>query len=280
MTTTKQAIAALVAAIERRNAEFLRRLDAAEPEQPCPRHPDRTAFLDHEAAANGEIAYVCQACEDEKTAADRLLRQDRCGIPQDVRHATFDNYDFTDVKAAKGSLQPRDFLRAATELANGGIRNLILAGTVGIGKGHLAAAVVNAAIAQGRITGQKGGRTARWVTCHWIFSAVHTAYGREPSPEAVVHYYANRDLLILDECAMSEMPKDGPRILFDIIDARQKNGLWTILLSNQPAPVLKAWLTEPVVDRLRSGGLKFCWGEWPSRRGTALDGANQNPQDF
>jgi len=267
----------LTAAIERRHQRFLSDIARCPKTKSCHQHPDTIAEFDHDRTIlNGAITYRCADCDRAAEEAQFVKIQNNCGVPYDVRHATFENFDYHRKPDHVDSCTPSDFLRAATSFTAGTFRNLILSGTCGIGKGHLGAAVINAAIAQKRVRPQ-GQLTAKWVTAHNLFSACHELY-KTTGIEPLLHHYASRNLLVLDECAMAEMPRDGQRIFYEIIDRRQKQTdrvMLTLFLTNATVPALKQWLGAPAVDRLRSGGVKALWGSWPSARGTDIDRAGK-----
>lgn len=81
------------------------------------------------------------------------------------------------------------------------------------------------------------------------------------------------DLLILDELCLRDLPADGEEILFTLFDSRQKTARRTLCLGNKPAQETRLWLGDRISDRLRSGGVTFCYGAWQSMRGGAGDGA-------
>lgn len=278
ITAATEAIHSLLSKIEARHQEFLKTLAAAPRERPCGHHPEVAATLNEQLTTeSGMITYFCPACHREAELEQFRQIQDACGVPLDVRHATFDNFDFTREKLVPESCTPGEFLKAAVDFTAGKFRNLILAGTVGIGKGHLAAGLCNAAIFQRRVK-PLGDQSFRWIAAHVLFQRIHQAYEQE-GPDALIDYYGRRTLLILDECGMAPMPKDGQRVLYDILDRRHKNQLPTLLLTNLNGATLRAWLGPPIVDRLRSGGLGYKWGSWASARGQQLD-ASTNPSEF
>src|SRR5690606_255974 len=122
-------------------------------------------------------------------------------------------------------------------------------------KGHLAAAIA--------MQRMRDGESVAWVECSRLFGEWHTAYSHN-STDFVRDRYAKPDLLVLDEICLRDLPQDGEEILFAILDRRQKSALPTLLLGNQPAEGAKEWLGGRIVDRLRSGKVAFCYGEWES----------------
>lgn len=247
----------LKAAQQRRIGELAQTIKNAPPVTKCHHCQFPTARLNPERSMNeGRPIWDCENCQRIATADAWARRQIAAGIPVDVRHATVQNWHPGD--PAPNSDHPSAFLTAAESFCGADLRNLILAGPPGIGKGHLAAAIANRYL--------ECDHRVRWRIMHRLFEAGHRAYEQNNREDFIFQHVAMH-LLILDEIAMVELPKDGERTLYDIIDGRQKARLQTILISNQPAVVVRNWLGAAITDRLRSGGVKFLWGDWPSARG-------------
>jgi DNA replication protein DnaC len=251
----------------------------------CPAHPGQTAVYQPAATRKANAAvYRCPVCIEEHNRKPEVCqsRIAAAGIPRDVWHATLANFDTErqGVKQGGGYSSPAKFLEAARRLHASQIRNLILGGTPGIGKGHLAAAIA--------IDRLDHGWPVAWTTCGKLFAAVHDTYDGGPTREGVLYPCIRANLLVLDEIGMRDLPKDGEEILFDILTPRKEAGLQTILLGNLPlkgprdtsgkllSPGVHEWLGERLCDRLRSGGVAFCYGEWESMRGQDGDGGQAN----
>lgn len=262
---------------EQRTEQFRAYLANASEQRECKRHPGQIAVLNEEASHAAtdaywskpeqiRLIYRCPQCISVTTVDRRARKIVQSGIPADVRHATFDNFDTNrcDVKAETDFKTPADFLAKTKTFASGSLRNLFLCGTPGIGKGHLAAAVA--------IERLNAGESIAWIECARLFNAYHEAYANGGT-EAVTVKYAAASLLVLDEICLRNLPADGEEILFAILDRRHKAGLQTLLLGNAIAEDVRKWLGSRIVDRLRSGGVAFCYGEWASMRGATGDGA-------
>lgn len=261
------ALASLQAKMAEQSAAFESELDSAPLERPCATHPEIRAVFDRERSEEvGRVVYACARCDEAAAQRERFRRQSEIGIPSDVRNARFSNFDRTGKGISGSSRTPAEFAEAAAKFARGEMRNLMLAGTPGIGKGHLAAAILNRLI-------DEGAKGLLWISAGKLFADYHAAY-EDNSNAAYIAYLASRRILVLDECAFRDLPRDGEQILFELLDARQKRGNQTLILSNAVKQALYEWLGERVIDRLRSGGGDFLWGQWESKRGTDRDGAN------
>ena len=260
----------LLDSIAQKSAAFEAEMDSAEQWKACQFHPDGPpALLNRDASMRtAEMVYTCHLCENQAREERFQKRIIAAGIPADVRHATLDNFDIRreGVKKGEGLVSPEKFWEKASKFAAGEIRNLILAGTPGIGKGHLAAALA--------ILNIREGKGVLWTEAARLFSEVHRAYAKDRAEE-ITDRHARAHLLVLDEIALRDLPADGEEILFAIFDRRHKLGLRSILLSNKPAQAIRAWLGDRIRDRLRSGNVSFCYGEWDSMRGTQGDGAEE-----
>lgn len=258
---------ALLDSMRERSEAFERQLDAGPQTRACHVAGHGLASLNREASfAAAKPVYTCAVCEHEAFLARAARRIEAASIPADVRHATLENFrlDRRSLRVGEGLVGPARFLEKAQLFAAGGLRNLVLAGSPGIGKGHLAAALCLQALFKGQ--------SVRWAECARLFCEYHRAYAKDAT-EAVIEAHARPALLVLDEICLRDLPADGEEILFAILDRRQKAGRRTVLLGNHPAVTAKHWLGARICDRLRSGGIAFCYGEWESMRGTAEDGA-------
>lgn len=253
--------------IKKRQDECNAALDALDPTRPCQTHAGAVSVLNRDASwGKAEGIYDCQLCQDENEAEERRLLIERSDVPSDVQHATLDNFkvDRSNVRAESGFMPPAAFLAAARRFQAGEIRNVVFAGTPGIGKGHLAGALAIEEL-------DKGNRIA-WADCAGLFSDYHRAYKTGETEDLILHYATAR-LLVLDEICLRELPSDGEEILYAILDKRHKAGRRTILLGNKTAAESRKWLGSRISDRLRSGGIAFCYGEWDSMRGQEEDGS-------
>jgi DNA replication protein DnaC len=255
----------LAATIREKSESFDAMLDACPQTATCEIH-GTPAILNREASRGvATPIWSCHRCEGVKLAKRHAKRIDAAGIPADVRHATLSNFDTSrpGAKTGDGCVSPASFLEKARKFEGGDVRNVGFAGTPGIGKGHLGAALAIAALLRGE--------TVAWVECARLFSAYHRAYKTDET-ETVIDRYATASLIVLDEICLRDLPADGEEILFAILDRRHKAGLRTIFLGNAPAEAIRKWLGSRIVDRLRSGGVSFCYGEWQSMRGGEGDG--------
>lgn len=164
--------------------------------------------------------------------------------------------------ATRGELDtPQKFVLCARDVLERRTRNLVAAGTVGLGKTHLCAALANHRLGQGY--------SVRWVGYSHLFEALHATYGRHASVTRaeLVRQYGQPDLLVIDELGIVDMPQDGESFLFDILEERDQHQRQTLATTNMPGPDLRQRIGDRCRDRLKSGGLHYCYGSWESMRG-------------
>ena len=258
----------LSAAQHRRTEWITAQIDALPASKPCPAHPAITATLDTTAtrqrlSEDGTTAaalYTCPQCIQDARAHRFLHQQTTAGIPRDVQHATLANFDLNrpPLPGGRSPHTPREFLEAAHAVLTRAARNLILGGTPGIGKGHLAAAIANQRLREGY--------GVKWDRLHNVFIAYHSAYAHDRTA-AVIRHYVSAHLLILDEVGLQPLPADGEAILWEIIDGRHQKQRQTILLTNLDGPGFQRTVGNRITDRLREGKRHALYGTWQSSRG-------------
>lgn len=245
----------------------------------CPQHGKGLLKLDGKnTPLHASPVYTCAECEEaakaEAKAKRRLAGLVSAGLPLDALHATLANFDINRPNVNPKHHSPAKFHAAALAFSERKARNLILCGAPGIGKGHLAAALA--------IAVYDAGKTVAWVECSKLFRAVHAAYSSDDTdPDDITGTLGRVGLFVLDELCLRDLPADGEEILFTILDQRHKAGLPTIMMGNKPAADVRSWLGSRISDRLRSGGVIFCYGEWESMRGGENDGSGWiDPDDL
>lgn len=261
---------AMLARIRQNSDAFEAHLSQCPPKIACPTCGG-VAGLDVDASFKAQKeTYLCASCEAKKREQIIARRCELSGIPSDVRHATIENFQTNRPKVNPKFQTPARFVEAAKEFLVKGKRNIILSGIPGIGKGHLAAAIAIHFI--------KLGWRVAWVECARLFRDYHKAY-ENGTNEDITDKLGNIALLVIDEICLRDLPADGEEILFAILDRRHKEGKPTVFLGNKPADEVRKWLGGRITDRLRSGGVIFCYGEWQSMRGSSEDGS-KDTDDF
>ena len=215
----------------------------------------------------------CQQCAAEKhqqeadAAREKAAKEhqrriedalDAACIPRRFIGRTFDSFD-----------APTEEMRRARNVASEYADNfgkhlkdgtgLIFGGTPGTGKSHLAIAVLQAILPK---------HVGLYSTCAGIIRAVRSTWGgkSERTESEIMATLAGVPLLVLDEVGVQMGTDNEQHIIFGVLDARYRDMLPTIILTNQDTEGLKKYLGERSYDRLRetSTWLQFAW---PSYRG-------------
>lgn len=143
-------------------------------------------------------------------------------------------------------------------------RCLMMLGTPGTGKTHLAAAIANRVINHHSVT-------AVYRTIGSVFHAIRDSYSipGEKSEGQIIDSLIAADLLVLDEVGVSkEQPSDFElRTTFAIINGRYEQQKPTVIISNLGVDEVKVALGDRSADRLREGGVIVLLFSWPSARG-------------
>lgn len=271
--TFENRLAQMLASARSVHDGWLQQIDTAPITQQCQSHPSHQAQIDRDASLKQfKLVYKCPACEQaDRDARFRRLQLDS-GIPADVLGATITNYqiarpglvpELTGPKGERIPLStPAAFAAAAQQFTERRIRCLILAGTVGIGKGHLCAAIARHRLALGH--------SVRMITAADLWTHLHSAYqkGSSNTRDQLLQPFAQCSLLILDEIALKDLPADGEEILWKIFDTRNQSRRQCLFTTNQPYVTVQQWFGERVWDRLHYNGHapSYLYGHWASYR--------------
>ena len=171
----------------------------------------------------------------------------------------FDSYiaDTDEKKSAKAKSKRIADLVCSGETAP----NLIMCGSVGTGKTHLASAMVDQCIrANKRVLLARLIGIIRSIKETWARDSKH-------SEQEAIDYFTNLDLLIIDEVGVQFGSDTEKMFVFDIIDGRYQNMKPTVLISNLDVAGVKEIMGERVIDRLREDGGSVVAMAWESHRG-------------
>lgn len=213
-----------------------------------------------ESLLNGSCRQ-CRQLEKDKEKADKITRIKNeillaSNIPKRYSNSTFDNYKITDYKQT-------EIIKLLKTYA--GETNLLLLGTTGTGKTHLACAMIK----------------------NYILNMIFTDYyienfnfkHRVISPCSYVKYYEiaqikveeknkyiellNSEILVIDEIGTNTTDfKQG--LLFEIIDYRYDNMLHTVLISNLGTDAFRSLISAPLYSRVKENyAIENCtWNDY------------------
>ena len=208
------------------------------------------------------LAHYCDECiekEDRKQKAIENQQKEKrkkewlknIGVKADYETATLSSY-----KAKTDSQKAA--LNACKLLKDGAIKKLILLGSNGVGKTHLASALVK--LMNGKI-----------ITAYEMFALYRSCFSGQNSEIKLLHEFSEYPLLVIDEFGRTKGSEAEENFLSAILDARHSDGLPTMILSNlirkrdciffaenkeacktrNCKGCLEMWLTSDLISRLR-----------------------------
>lgn len=226
-------------------------LSQVDPEQ-CPDHEDVTLEIDMEKTIGFSwknqalsVRYkVCPKCDDAMNAAFVNEKLTKLGIPDKVKHATLENFKWTTES------QKKALIKVTRQSTLGGF--ILLRGTPGTGKSHLAAAVLKSA-------------TGLFVTEADLIAELRQTYSDNSGQDEMVEKYRHAKILVLDELTVDVVGKDIPALLYRILADRYDKGKLTVITSNEKLDDMLAILGARLADRIRENNVCVTC-EWESFR--------------
>lgn len=249
--------------------------------------PEQSSQTGHcEKHGDYEIRYIrdiplkyCQACQNERIEADQAQRKaerkarddelhamhladlrDKSGIPHRFENRTFKNYVVSNQDQQRALDFAQQYAGQFDDAYNTG-QSALLVGRLGTGKTHLACAIGNQLLDQGR--------SVIYTTVSWAMRRIKSTWGgnTKRTEYEVICDYINADLLILDEIGVQFGSDTERNLLFDILNGRYECRLPTLFLSNHGRDEVVAYLGERVFDRIREDGGQMIVFNWDSARG-------------
>ncbi|MBF0309226.1 MAG: ATP-binding protein [Magnetococcales bacterium] len=215
---------------------------------------------------SGRLRVICPGCEAERQdramlteAAEREERFRRglaaSGIEALFAGATLDGYRMTH----PGQVQAVSVCRG---YASSPERCLILVGTTGTGKTHLASAIL--------LQRMRRGDAVRYTTAASAVQTVQDVYrSKDRTVREAVERYSRPDLLCLDELGMQVETDSAARILTQILDERYAAQRPTILISNRGLDEVAASIGDRAWSRVQEGAVTLVC-VWPDYRRTMV----------
>ena len=142
---------------------------------------------------------------------------------------------------------------------------LVLCGTTGTGKTHLATGLMR------QIISQHDRVTIQYATVSAMFRAIKESWGKkaERSEREVLADYTRPDLLVLDEAGVQFGSDTERQLMFEVLNDRYESLRPTLLISNLTLAELNEMVGQRVIDRMRENGGKVIICDWKSHRGEA-----------
>ncbi|OTA16054.1 DNA replication protein DnaC [Xenorhabdus beddingii] len=234
-------------------AETLARFHRMMPEHITPKftHADELMAWQRE---QGEIDSKRIAEENRVSRLNRIMG--RSGISPLHQSCTFDNYIADTPEQQKALTRSRRYAENFGKSFGG----FIFSGNPGTGKNHLAAAIGNHII--------QNGKSILIATLPDLMMRVRETYQKDAkiNESALVEDLCAVDLLVLDDVGVQRNNRNEDLIIFQVVDRRLANKKPVGVLTNLDFEQLTAVLGERVIDRLRMGTPTVINFNWQSYR--------------
>ncbi|ANC82980.1 ATP-binding protein [Pseudomonas plecoglossicida] len=198
----------------------------------------------------------------QRTMNAGLLASD---IPLRFRAATLDNYRVGSHPEGQGTAlsECRKYVDEFEANWDAG-RSMMLLGSVGTGKSHLACAIAQQVI-------RSYGASARYTMAIEIIRDIKMTFDKksEQTERDVYASLLKPDLLVIDEVGVQHGSDFERQVLFEVIDSRYRQLMPTIVISNLGLAGLRKCLGDRAVDRLTDAGGPAVLFTWASARGEA-----------
>ena len=174
--------------------------------------------------------------ERQQAAQEKIERYQKSGVPERYFKESFDTYKITNEMQATAAKAATNFLHA---VKCGEFKSLVMIGNAGIGKTHLACAIIREA----------GGkyRTAPEIVEEMRRAKSFTANDTEAD---IIQYYGHVPLLVIDEIGRGISATDEKYMIYQIVNARYNTRKPTVLISNLGKSDFLQYIGVAAADRL------------------------------
>ena len=199
-----------------------------------------------------------KAIENKRKEKNKMEWLEKIGVKKGYDKATLDNY-------IPGTVTQQEALIACKELLNGDITKLLLLGSNGVGKTHLACALTK--IMSGRL-----------ITAYEMFALYRSCFSGQNSEIDLLNKFKTYPLLVIDEFGRTKGSEAEENFLSAILDARHSDGLPTMIISNlilkrncvfykadekscekrKCKNCIEMWLTSDLISRLKENSKIIC----------------------
>lgn len=201
------------------------------PDTPRPISFDLSCQRTRERGAFSPAYEPCQRCEAEEKRQRQRRYWSRRGVPERVLEATFATYEATSDKQ-------RIALRTVREWSLRRGNYLILIGSTGTGKGHLAASAM------------KSIGSGIWTEHVNMLAQLRASYHTKTTDE-LVRTWQDAEAFTLDEFGLSPGGRDEEPLLYQVLADRYEHRRPTIITSNLPRQELREAIGFRLLDRIR-----------------------------
>lgn len=190
----------------------------------------REVIIENELIGKRKVRCVCKCTKDKEAAVEERKRQEECdrqrricfGDCSELASCTFENSEDTEyIRIAKNYVANfKDFKQQG--------KGLLLFGSVGTGKSHMAACIANSLIDEGYTVLMSNFATM-------INKLQESFEGRQKYMDSLNKY----SLLVIDDLGAERNSEYMREQVFNIIDSRNLSGLPFIITTNLPPEELK-----------------------------------------
>lgn len=183
-----------------------------------------------------------------KELRDLRERTEACMIPRRFTDKNFENYARDTDSRSRNFQACKDYADNFREHFKAG-RCMIMSGSVGTGKTHLAIAIAKQVLIE-------LGATARYTTVASLLAEMKSTYGNDSkrTDQDVLDDVIYPNLLILDEIGTTKQSEFEMASVFNLINARYEEMRPTIVISNLGLSQISEAIGERCYDRLREDG--------------------------
>ena len=178
--------------------------------------------------------------EAEQEKRERIERYKKSGVPERYYNESLDTYQVTNEMQKTAAQAIGGFL---SDIKCGVFRTLVLIGTAGTGKTHLACGTVR----------EYGGKYA---TAPDIVEEIRRAksFSADQTEKQIIDNYSHVKLLVVDEIGRGISATDEKYMLYQIINARYNTRKPTVLISNYTKADFLKYIGVAAADRLVESG--------------------------
>ena len=200
-----------------------------------------------------------RASNDAKLNELRSERIKSSGLPARFAWKTFSDYVPTTPDQEHALTVVAGYAKDTAKLKLG--RGMIITGTVGVGKTHLAASIIN------EIIKPDNSVNAIYVTFSDMIRHIRSAWrDRSVDEQSLINKYSSVSMLIIDEIGV-QFGSDSEMVqMFEVMNKRYGEMLPTVLISNLQMDELCKLLGDRIIDRMREDDGIAVRMDWESNR--------------
>lgn len=231
--------------LQRRFHEFAESIrqdfEAAPNVEACKVHPLTLRKKDFEASctasrAAGKFVAAFEACPDcllEAAIAQQRGFWRKRGVPERVIDATFENFVDSTPEKTRAVARAQEWCKDPSGVF------LVLLGTPGTGKTHLAVSALRSSLVEGLCAVHQT-----------MMAEIHASYVNSSTP-ALIERWQSAPVLVIDEFGLERAPRDEEAILYAVIAVRHDRRLRTIITANLTREDFRERMGYRLVDRVQ-----------------------------